>query len=81
MRSQVHSQVHDDIIKYYKEKGWVNQFDIDYYKFTDEEIAALSGWRILTERKYDIVRMVAFKKYGRMPKIGLTPLMSPSLKK
>lgn len=68
-----------NIIKYYKDRGWVNHADIRYFRLTDEEMSALSEWRALINRRYEIVRMAAFKKFGRMPKIGLTPIVAPTV--
>ena len=76
-----HTDLAQNIIKYYKERDWVNKVDINYFKLTDEEAIALSEWTALKERRYEIVRMVAFKKFGRMPKIGLTPIVAPMIPK
>ena len=76
-----YTDIAQNIIKYYKERDWVNKVDINYFKLTDEEAIALSEWTALKERRYEIVRMVAFKKFGRMPKIGLTPIVAPMIPK
>ena len=77
MREARHSTTSQNIIKYYKDRDWVNKTDIEYFKLTDKEVSALNEWRVLQEHRYEIVRMVAFKKFGRMPKIGLTPIIAP----
>lgn len=60
------------IFKYYEEHGWVNQYDIAYFSLSEEEAKGRKGWEELTSRRRHIIRLMARKKYGRLPKIGLT---------
>lgn len=73
-----HSETKTSICKYYEDKGWINQCDIAYFSLTEEEAKSYKGWLDLEKHKYDIVRRIAYKKYGRLPKIGLTPSMAPN---
>lgn len=68
-----YSETKTSICKYYEDKGWVNQCDIAYFSLTENEAESYKGWEDLEKHKYDIVRRIAYKKYGRLPKIGLTP--------
>lgn len=68
-----HSETRASIFRYYKNKGWVNQCDIAYFSLTEKEAKSYKGWKDLEEHRYDIVRQIAYKKYGRLPRIGLTP--------
>ena len=74
-----HSETRASIFRYYENKGWVNQCDIAYFSLTEKEAKSYKGWKDLEEHKYDIVRQIAYKKYGRLPRIGLTPSMAPKL--
>lgn len=67
------------IFRYYESKGWVNQCDIAYFSLTEKEAKSYKGWMDLEEHRYDIVRQIAYKKYGRLPRVGLTPSMAPKL--
>lgn len=67
------------IFRYYESKGWVNQCDIAYFSLTEKEAKSYKGWQDLEEHRYDIVRQIAYKKYGRLPRVGLTPSMAPKL--
>lgn len=62
------------IIDYYKGKGWINQYDIDYFTLNKEEIEAVKDWERMKENKFEIIQMIALKKFGRKPKIGLLPV-------
>ena len=74
-----HSETRDGIFKYYEDKGWVNQCDIAYFSLTEREAESCKGWEYLAEHRYDIIRQIAYKKYGRLPRIGLTPNVAPKL--
>lgn len=74
-----HSETRDSIFRYYEDKGWVNQCDIAYFSLTEREAESCKGWEDLEEHKYDIIRQIAYKKYGRLPRIGLTPNVAPKL--
>lgn len=74
-----YSETKTSIFGYYKSKGWVNQCDIAYFSLTEKEAKSYKGWMDLAEHRYDIVRQIAYKKYGRLPRIGLTPSMAPKL--
>lgn len=65
------NSVVQDSIKYYMEKNWINQADINYYKFTEKEVAANLEWKRLLSIKEDIIKRLILKKYGLLPKIGL----------
>lgn len=67
------------IFRYYESKGWVNQCDIAYFSLTEKEAKSYKGWQDLEEHRYDIVRQIAYKKYGRLPRVGLTPSMALKL--
>lgn len=73
------NETRTSIFKYYEDKGWVNQCDISYFSLTDKEANSYKGWMDLEEHKYDIIRQIAYKKYGRLSKIGLTLCMSHKL--
>lgn len=59
---------------YYKSKGWINKYDIKYFSLTEEEVDSYLKWKKLESNKYDIIRRIAYRKFGRIPKIGLVPL-------
>lgn len=67
------------IVDYYTKKGWVNQYDIQYFNLSEEEMQAASVWDRMQEWRSDIIQMLAFQKFGRMPKIGLVPVKIPKL--
>jgi hypothetical protein len=73
------SETKTSIFRYYESRNWVNQCDIAYFSLTEKEAESYKGWKDLEEHKYDIVRQIAYKKYGRLPKIGLTPSIAPKL--
>ncbi|MBQ7430449.1 MAG: hypothetical protein IJV29_19090, partial [Butyrivibrio sp.] len=60
-------------------KGWVNQYDIQYFSLSKAEMQAASVWDRMQEWRTDIIQMLAFQKLGRMPKIGLVPVKIPKL--
>lgn len=62
-----------DIISLYKDKGWINKADINYFTISKEELSAYKDWRNMLNNKHDIIMRLALKKYGVLPKIGLTP--------
>lgn len=74
-----YSETKTSIFRYYESKGWVNQCDIAYFSLTEKEAKSYKGWMDLEEHRYDIVRQIAYKKYGRLPRIGLTPSIAPKL--
>ena len=67
------------IIDYYTKKGWVNQYDIQYFSLSKAEMQAASVWDRMQEWRTDIIQMLAFQNLGRMPKIGLVPVKIPKL--
>lgn len=67
------------IIEYYKEKGWLNSYDLSYFSLSKKDLEALHGWNNLISRKSELVQAIAFRKYGRLPKIGLSPVKAPKL--
>ena len=67
------------IADYYIKKGWVNQYDIQYFSLSKAEMQAASVWDRMQEWRTDIIQMLAFQKLGRMPKIGLVPVKIPKL--
>lgn len=73
------SETKTSIFRYYESNGWVNQCDIAYFSLTEKEAKSYKGWMGLEEHRYDIVRQIAYKKYGRLPRIGLTPSVVPKL--
>ena len=73
------SETRTSIFRYYESKGWVNQCDIAYFSLTEKEAKSYKGWMDLEEHRYDIVRQIAYKKYGRLPRVGLTPSMALKL--
>jgi hypothetical protein len=73
------SETKTSIVRYYESRDWVNQCDIAYFSLTEKEAESYKGWKDLEEHKYDIVRQIAYKKYGRLPKIGLTLSIAPKL--
>ena len=73
------SDTFKSIADYYIKKGWVNQYDIQYFSLSKEEMQAASVWNRMKEWRSDIVQMLAFQKLGRMPKIGLVPVKIPKL--
>lgn len=66
-----YNTISEEILKYYESRGWVNQADIDEYSLNAEEVEALTYWQNLETYKYKIVKFMAYKKYGKKPKIGL----------
>lgn len=74
-----YSETKTSIFRYYESKNWVNQCDIAYFSLTEKEAKSYKGWMDLEEHRYDIVRRIAYKKYGRLPRIGLTPSIAPKL--
>lgn len=73
------SETKISIFRDYESKGWVNQCDIAYFSLTEKEAKSYKGWIDLEKHGYDIVRQIAYKKYGRLPRIGLTPSMALKL--
>lgn len=65
-----------DLYNYYKSKKWLRDWDISYYKISEKEGQALQYWEQVNERKDELVQALAFKKYGRLQKIGLTPTVA-----
>lgn len=74
-----HSETRTSIFRYYESKDWVNQCDIAYFSLTEKEAKSYKGWKDLENHRYDIVRQIAYKKYGRLPRIGLTSSIAPKL--
>lgn len=74
-----YSETRTSIFKYYESKDWVNQCDIAYFSLTEKEAKSYKGWKNLEEHRYDIVKQIAYKKYGRLPRIGLTSSIAPKL--
>jgi hypothetical protein len=68
-----------DLYNYYKDKGWLRTADISYYQISEEEGQALQYWEKLSMSKVEIVQAIAFKKHGRLQRIGLTPVKSLKL--
>ena len=68
-----------NIVDYYIKKGWVNQYDIQYFNLSKEEIQAAGVWDEMKDCEYNIIQMLAFLKFGRMPKINLVPVKIPKL--
>ena len=62
-----------DLFKYYKSKGWLREYDVSYYQISEEEGKALQYWERVSARKVEIVQALAYKKHGRLQRIGLTP--------
>lgn len=75
----LNSDTFRNIADYYIKKGWVNQYDIQYFSLSKEEMQAASVWNRMKEQRSDIIQMLAFQKLGRMPKIGLVPVKIPKL--
>ena len=73
------SNTFKSIADYYIKKGWVNQYDIQYFSLSKEEMQTASVWERMQEWRNDIIQMLAFQKFGRMPKIGLVPVKIPKL--
>ena len=69
----------DRLTEYYKEKGWLNEYDIKYFSLSLEEIEAYKYWKYLESRKYDLIQMTAYRKLGRIAKIGLVPVAAPKI--
>ena len=67
------------LTEYYKEKGWLNEYDIKYFSLSLEEIEAYKYWKYLESRKYDLIQMTAYRKLGRIAKIGLVPVAAPKI--
>lgn len=74
-----YSKTRTSIFRYYESKNWVNQCDIAYFSLTENEAKSYKGWKDLEKHRYDLVRKIAYKKYGRLPRIGLTPSIAPKL--
>lgn len=68
-----------DIMQYYEEKGWLNPYDLSYFSLSEKDVEALHGWNDLISRKSELIQALAFRKYGRLPKIGLSPVKAPKL--
>ena len=62
----------DSIIKYYTDRGWVNQADIQYFTPTKTEITAYEYWLKLKSNRNSIIRNLVIKEYGVLRRIGLT---------
>lgn len=62
----------DSIIKYYTDRGWVNQTDIQYFTPTKTEITAYEYWLKLKSNRDSIIRNLVIKEYGVLRRIGLT---------
>lgn len=77
--SNLSSDTFKSISDYYIKKGWVNQYDIQYFSLSREEMQAASVWDRMKEWRSDIIQMLAFQKFGRIPKIGLVPVKIPKL--
>ena len=77
--SNLSSDTFKSISDYYIKKGWVNQYDIQYFSLSREEMQAASVWDRMKEWRSDIIQMLAFQKFGRVPKIGLVPVKIPKL--
>ena len=69
----------DRLTEYYKEKGWLNEYDIKYFSLSLEEIEAYKYWKYLEKRKYELIQMTAYRKLGRIAKIGLVPVAAPKI--
>ena len=67
------------LYNYYKSKGWLNTYDISHFKVSEEEEKALQYWETMNSSKSDIVQALAYKKYGRLQRIGLTPTVALKL--
>ena len=77
--SNLSNDTFKSIADYYIKKGWVNQYDIQYFSLSKEEMQAASVWDRMKECRSDIIQMLTFQKLGRMPKIGLVPVKIPKL--
>lgn len=65
------------LVDYYKRKNWINECDVNYYTLNERELKVQQEWDNLFKRKYDIIQMMIYKKYGRLHKIGLVPTKIP----
>ena len=68
-----HTNTVTDIINLYKDKGWINKADINYFALSEEEITAFKDWKDMQNHREDIIKRLALKKHGVLPKIGLIP--------
>lgn len=73
LRFTVVNSTMQDLHNYYKEKGWLNTYDISYFKISEEEAKALQYWETIISYRNSIIQALTYKKYGRLQRIGLTP--------
>lgn len=60
------------LLKYYTDKGWLNKLDIEYYKLSAKDIEANKYFILLNQNKETILKMMAIRKFGILPKIGFS---------
>ena len=63
--------MYEDIKKMYIDNGWVNMYDIKYFKITDDEFNIIKETRDLLINSHDLVYGMLFKKFGINDKLGI----------
>ena len=63
--------MYEDIKKMYIDNGWVNMYDIKYFKLTDDEFDIIKETRDLLLNSHDLVYGMLFKKFGINDKLGI----------
>lgn len=79
LRTLGYAGLPEGIAAQYISNGWINRYDITYFSITKEEVDCLRDWGLLLTEKYNVIKMMLFKKYGRLPRIGLTPVKVPKI--
>ena len=67
----------ESIVSYYITKGWINHCDVQYFKLSLKDIQAYSLWDFMLTNSNNIIKNIVFRKFGKLPKIGLNPVSVP----
>ena len=54
----------------YKNNGWINKVDIDYFKLDEKDIQIYKEWRNMRGDWERIIKEIILKKYGENKKLG-----------
>ena len=63
--------IYNDIMLLYKTKGWLNDYDISYFKFEDEDVEIINNRTQLGSVKEQVCDALVYSKYGKRPKLGV----------
>lgn len=64
--------VFDNIVEYYKSRGWYNKVDVEYFKLTDEDIEMLRQIDLLDNNKGEVLQSILYMMFGKNKHLNIT---------